>query len=56
MDVVDAIMQIFMDIFTLNGIPGTTSGMFIDVMSAFFKGIVAFVQMLQNMYEVLAAL
>ena len=56
MDVVDAIMRIFSDIFVLNGIPLGTSDMITGMMSGFFKGIVAFVQLIQNMYEALGAL
>ena len=56
MDVVDAIMQIFADIFALNNYSGMMSDLLIGVMSTFFKGIVAFVEMIKNMYEVLGAL
>jgi len=56
MDVVDAIMKIFADIFTLNNVSGDATNMIVGVMSAFFKGIVAVVEMIKNMYEVLGTL
>ncbi|MDR2686621.1 MAG: hypothetical protein LBB75_02625 [Oscillospiraceae bacterium] len=56
MDVIDAIMKIFADVFALNNISGDASNAMVSVMSGFFQGILAFVQMLQNMYEVMGTL
>ena len=56
MDVVDAIMKIVADIFSLNNISGDATSAIVGVMGSFFKGIVALVQMIINMYEVLSAL
>jgi len=54
-DVIEAIMKIFSDVFALNNIPGETSNLLTGGMSYFFQGILALVQVLQNMYEVLGA-
>jgi len=56
MDVIDAFLKIFGDIFALNNYSDTMSGVLLEVMSKFFQGILAFVQMIQNMYEVVGTL
>ena len=56
MDVIEAIMKIFSDIFALNDIPGETSNLLTGGMSYFFQGILALVQVLQNMFGILGAL
>ena len=53
MDVIEAILKIFADIFALNNYSDTISGVMLQVMSGFFQGIMAFVQMLQKMYEIM---
>jgi len=55
MDVVDAIMKIFMDIWALNNITGPIADIMGTVMTGFFKGIVALVEMIKKMYEVMGA-
>jgi len=55
MDVVDAFMKIFADIFSLNNYSGAMSDILIGVMGTFFKGIVAFVEMIKNLYELMGA-
>ena len=56
MDVIEAIMKIFADVWALNEITGPTADIMGTVMTTFFKGILAFVQMIQNMYGVLGTL
>ena len=56
MDVIDAIMKIFTDVWALNNITGPAADIMATVTSTFFRGIAAFVQMIQNMYEVLGTL
>jgi len=53
MDVIEAILKIFGDIFALNNYSDSISGVMLGVMSGFFQGIMAFVQMLQKMYEIM---
>ena len=56
MDVLEAIMKIFADIFALINIPGVTSDLLVGGMSTFVQGIMALVQMLQNLFDVLSTL
>jgi len=56
MDVIDAIMKIFTDVWALNNIPGPTSEIMSTVMATFMRGMLALVQMIQNMYQALGNL
>ena len=56
MDVLEAIMKIFADIFALNNYSQAMSDMLIKMMTGFFGGMIALVEMIKRMYEVLGAL
>ena len=56
MDVVTAILNIFTDISALNGIPLGTMGIFTDLMSSFFQGIFAVVEMFRGIIEIAGGL
>ena len=50
MDVLDAIMKIFADMFAMNGIPGGTADSLVGAMKGFIQGIMAAFEMLQKLF------
>ena len=58
MEVLDAIMKIFNDLFVMNGIPAGTSDMITGGMTGFFNGIwrmIEFFQALISIFQGMAA-
>ena len=53
MDVVEAIMKIFADIFALNNYSDTMSNLLIGTMTSFFQGMIAIVQVFQNVFALI---
>ena len=56
MDVLEAIMKIFADIFEMNNIPGPTADLILGLVSGFVQGIMALVETIQKVFDALGAL
>jgi len=54
MQILDAIMKIFSDLFTMNGIPVGTSDAIVGAMTGFFNGIWVVIEFFQKLFAGMA--